>query len=55
LIEAKRDLFLVSNMDLTVRNLTSNVGRFHLLNNVKTNGVYEIINADLVFGNQPIK
>ena len=49
---AKRDLIVINKIDFVARNLTSNAGLFLLLENVKANGVLELIGNDLVFDNQ---
>ena len=50
--EAKRDLILINKIDFAAKNLTSNAGLFLLLENAKTNGIFEIIDTDLVFDNE---
>jgi hypothetical protein len=48
---AKRDLIVINKIDFAVKNLTSDAGLFLLLENAKTNGVFELIDHDLVFEN----
>jgi hypothetical protein len=48
----KRDLIVIHKIDFTAKNLTSNAGLFLLLENAKTNGIFELIDADLVFDNE---
>jgi hypothetical protein len=50
--EAKRDLILINKIDFAAKNLTSNAGLFLLLENAKTNGIFEMIDTDLVFDNE---
>ena len=50
--EAKRDLILINKIDFAAKNLTSNAGLFLLLENAKTNGIFELIDTDLVFDNE---
>ncbi len=47
----KKDLILINKIDFSVRNLTSNAGLFLLLESAKTNGIFELIDTDLVFDN----
>ena len=48
---AKRDLIVINKIDFAAKNLTSNAGIFLLFENAKTNGVFELIDTDLVFDN----
>lgn len=48
----KKDLILINKIDFAAKNLTSNAGLFLLLENAKTNGIFEIIDTDLVFDNE---
>jgi hypothetical protein len=48
----KKDLILINKIDFVARNLTSNAGLFLLLENAKTNGIFELIDTDLVFDNE---
>jgi hypothetical protein len=50
--EAKRDLILINKIDFAAKNLTSNAGLFLLLENTKNNGIFELIDKDLVFENE---
>jgi len=50
--EAKRDLILINKIDFAAKNLTSNAGLYLLLENAKNNGIFELIDADLVFDNE---
>ena len=50
--EAKRDLIVINKIDFAAKNLTSNAGLFLLLENAKNNGIFELIDADLVFDNE---
>jgi len=43
---------VIHKIDFTAKNLTSNAGLFLLLENAKTNGIFELIDADLVFDNE---
>ena len=49
---AKRDLILINKIDFAAKNLTSNAGLFLLLENAKNNGIFELIDNDLVFDNE---
>ena len=42
---------MISKIDFNARNLTSNAGLFLLLENAKGNGIFELIENDLVFEN----
>jgi hypothetical protein len=48
----KKDLMLINKIDFAAKNLTSNAGLFLLLENAKTNGIFELIDTDLVFDNE---
>jgi hypothetical protein len=43
---------LINKIDFAAKNLTSNAGLFLLLENAKTNGIFEIIDTDLVFDSE---
>jgi hypothetical protein len=43
---------LINKIDFTAKNLTSNAGLFLLLENAKNNGIFEIIDNNLVFDNE---
>ena len=43
---------MINKIDFAARNLTSNAGLFLLFENAKTNGIFDIINTDLVFDNE---
>jgi len=43
---------LINKIDFAAKNLTSNAGLFLLLENAKTNGIFELIDTDLVFDNE---
>ena len=43
---------MINKIDFTAKNLTSNAGLFLVLENAKTNGVFELIDTDLVFDNE---
>jgi len=43
---------LINKIDFAAKNLTSNAGLFLLLENAKTNDIFEIIDTDLVFDNE---
>ena len=49
---AKRDLIVINKIDFVAKNLTSNAGIFLLFENAKTNGIFELIDSDLVFDNK---
>ena len=49
---AKRDLIVINKIDFVARNHTSNVGLFILFENAKANGIFELIDTDLVFDNE---
>ena len=40
---------MISKIDFNARNLTSNTGLFLLLENAKSNGIFDLIEKDLVF------
>jgi len=48
----KKDLILINKIDFAAKNLTSNADLFLLLENAKTNGIFELIDTDLVFDNE---
>ena len=48
----KKDLILIHKIDFSARNLASNAGLFLLLESAKTNGIFELIDNDLVFDNE---
>ena len=43
---------MIHKIDFTAKNLTSNAGIYLLLENAKTNGIFELIDNDLVFDNE---
>ena len=43
---------MINKIDFVAKNLTSNAGIFLLFENAKTNGVFELIDTDLVFDNE---
>jgi len=43
---------VINKIDFVAKNLTSNAGIFLLLENAKSNGVFELIDTDLVFDNE---
>jgi len=43
---------VIHKIDFVAKNLTSNAGIFLLLENAKSNGVFELIDTDLVFDNE---
>ena len=43
---------MINKIDFAAKNLTSNAGLFLLLENAKTNGIFELIDTDLVFDNE---
>ncbi|HEX7393708.1 MAG TPA: hypothetical protein VF313_02175, partial [Anaerolineaceae bacterium] len=43
---------MINKIDFAARNLTSNAGLFLLLENAKVNGIFELIDTDLVFDNE---
>ena len=43
---------MINKTDFTAKNLRSNAGLFLLLENAKNNGIFEMINTDLVFDNE---
>jgi hypothetical protein len=43
---------VINKIDFTARNLTSNAGLFLLFENAKANGIFELIDKDLVFDNE---
>jgi len=48
----KKDEILINKIDFAARNLTSNAGLFLLFENAKNNGIFELIDNDLVFDNE---
>lgn len=46
---------MINKIDLKAKNLTSNVGLFLLLENAKSNGLFEMIENDLVFDSDSVK
>ena len=48
----KKSLILINKINFAARNLTSNAGLFLLLENAKKNGIFELIDTDLVFDNE---
>ena len=47
-----KDVEVIHSIVFAARNLTSNVGMFLLLENVKANGIFDLINTGLVFDYQ---
>jgi hypothetical protein len=47
-----RDLIVINKIDITARNLTSNAGLFLLFENAMANGIFELIDTNLVFDNE---
>ena len=43
---------MINKIDFAARNLTSNAGLYLLLENAKNNGIFELIDTDLVFDNE---
>ena len=43
---------MINKIDFVARNLTSNAGLFLLLEYAKANGIFELIDSDLVFDNE---
>ena len=43
---------MINKIDFAARNLTSNAGLFLLFENAKANGIFELIDTDLVFDNE---
>jgi hypothetical protein len=48
----KKDLIVINKIDFAAKNLTSNAGLYLLFENAKTNGIFELIDTDLVFDNE---
>jgi hypothetical protein len=48
----KRELILINKIDFAAKNLTSNAGLFLLFENAKANGIFELIDTNLVFDNE---
>ena len=42
---------MINKLDFKAKNLTSNAGFFLLLENAKSNGIFQLIEKDLVFDN----
>ena len=42
---------MIHKIDFAARNLTSNAGLYLLLENAKANGIFDLIDHDLVFDN----
>ncbi len=42
---------MINKIDFKAKNLTSNAGLFLLLENAKSNGIFDFIENDLVFDN----
>jgi len=45
----KRDLIVINKIEFAARNLTSNAGLFLLFENAKANGIFELIDTNLVY------
>jgi hypothetical protein len=43
---------VINKIDFVAKNLTSNAGIFLLLENAKNNGIFELIDTDLLFDNE---
>ena len=43
---------MINKIDFVAKNLTSNAGIFLLFENAKTNGIFELIDTDLVFDHE---
>lgn len=43
---------MINKIDFVAKNLTPNAGIFLLLENAKNNGIFELIDTDLVFDNE---
>ena len=43
---------MINRINFAARNLTSNAGLFLLFENAKANGIFELIDTDLVFDNE---
>ena len=43
---------MINKLDFNAKNLTSNAGIFLLLEEAKNNGIFEMIENDLIFDNQ---
>jgi hypothetical protein len=43
---------VINIIDFVAKNLTSNAGIFLLLENAKNNGIFELIDTDLLFGSE---
>ena len=43
---------MINKIEFSARNLTSNAGLLLLLENTRNNGIFELIDDDLVFENQ---
>jgi hypothetical protein len=48
----KERRIVINKIDFTARNLTSNAGLFLLFENAKANGIFELIDKDLLFDNE---
>ncbi len=46
---------MINKIDFKAKNLTSNAGLFLLLENAKSNGIFDFIENDLVFDNDSTK
>jgi len=51
-VTAKRDIIVINKIDFAAKNQTSNAGLFLLLENAKNNGIFELIDTDLVFDHE---
>ena len=43
---------MINKIDFAAKNLTSNAGIYLLLENAKANGIFELIDTDLVFDSE---
>jgi hypothetical protein len=44
---------VINKIEFSAKNLTSNAGLFILLEHANKNGIFDLINHDLVFENDP--
>ena len=49
---AKKDLIVINKIDFSAKNITSNAGIFLLFESAKANGIFGLIENDLVFDNK---
>jgi hypothetical protein len=48
----KRDSIMINKIDFAAKNLTLNTGLFLLFKNTKANGIFELIDPNLIFDNE---